>query len=249
MSPRAALRDRFTVGDRPDAVGYGWFVALLGGDRRRAAGGYLQGIAITRLKVPPFVVTLGGMSVFRGAALLITDGGPISGFSRLIAGGARARSAPVPVLVIIFLAFAVLAHRRPALHALWPQVYAVGGNREAARLSGLNVQPCYCQRLCHHRLPRRAWRLPAVGPAELGRGGRRHRLRTDGDRLGGDRRHQPVRRHGGVFGTVIGAMLIGVLINGLVLMNVSSYVQQIIIGLIMIAVVAFDQFAKSRRLK
>ena len=43
-------------------------------------GGYIQGLAITRLKVPPFVVTLGGMSVFRGAALLFAGGGPISGF-------------------------------------------------------------------------------------------------------------------------------------------------------------------------
>ena len=54
---------------------------------------------------------------------------------------------------------------------------------------------------------------------------------------------------GSIFGTVIGSVLIGVLINGLVLMNVNSYVQQITIGLILIAVVAFDQFAKSRRLK
>jgi inositol transport system permease protein len=52
---------------------------------------------------------------------------------------------------------------------------------------------------------------------------------------------------GSVFGTVIGSVLIGVLINGLVLMNVSSYIQQIIIGVIIVFAVAFDQFAKSRR--
>ena len=52
---------------------------------------------------------------------------------------------------------------------------------------------------------------------------------------------------GSVFGTVIGSLLIGVLINGLVLMNVSSYVQQIIIGVIIVLAVAFDQFAKTRR--
>ena len=54
---------------------------------------------------------------------------------------------------------------------------------------------------------------------------------------------------GTIFGTVVGSILIGVLINGLVLMNVNPYVQQITIGLILVAVVAFDQFAKSRRLK
>jgi len=52
---------------------------------------------------------------------------------------------------------------------------------------------------------------------------------------------------GSVFGTVVGSVLIGVLINGLVLMNVSSYIQQIIIGVIIVLAVAFDQFAKSRR--
>ena len=52
---------------------------------------------------------------------------------------------------------------------------------------------------------------------------------------------------GSVFGTVIGSILIGVLINGLVLMNVSTYIQQIIIGVIIVLAVAFDQFAKSRR--
>jgi ribose/xylose/arabinose/galactoside ABC-type transport system permease subunit len=52
---------------------------------------------------------------------------------------------------------------------------------------------------------------------------------------------------GSVFGTVIGALLIGVLTNGLVLLNVSSFIQQIVIGVILVAAVAFDQFASSRR--
>ena len=104
------------------------------------AGGYLQGLAITRLKVPPFVVTLGGMSAFRGAALLFAAGGPISGFDPPSSGGARARSASVPIPVIIFLAFAVLAHIVLRYTRYGRQVYAVGGNPEAARLSGLNVR-------------------------------------------------------------------------------------------------------------
>ena len=72
--------NRFTVGEGQDALGYGWYLAALAAIAVGLVGGFLQGFAITRLKVPPFVVTLGGMSAFRGAALLFAAGGPISGF-------------------------------------------------------------------------------------------------------------------------------------------------------------------------
>ena len=109
--------------------------------RSRSASlcGYLQGLAITRLKVPPFVVTLGGMSAFRGAALLFSGGGPISGFEPSFTWWGQGKIGPVPVPVIIFLAAAVLAHITLRYTRYGRQVYAVGGNPEAARLSGLNV--------------------------------------------------------------------------------------------------------------
>src|SRR5688572_2312856 len=70
---KGGMQDRFTVGDQ--AIGYGWPLAALAAIAIGLAGGYIQGLAITKLKVPPFVVTLGGMSVFRGAALLFAAGG------------------------------------------------------------------------------------------------------------------------------------------------------------------------------
>src|SRR5690606_38838403 len=102
-------------------------------------GGGLQGVAITRLKVPPFVVTLGGMSVFRGAALLFAAGGPISGFQRDFTWWAQGYIGPVPVPVVVFLAAAVIAHIVLRYTRYGRKVYAVGGNPEAARLAGLNV--------------------------------------------------------------------------------------------------------------
>ena len=109
--------------------------------RSRSASlcGYLQGLAITRLKVPPFVVTLGGMSAFRGAALLFAAGGPISGFEPSFTWWGQGKIGPVPIPVIIFLAAAMLAHIVLRYTRYGRQVYAVGGNPEAARLSGLNV--------------------------------------------------------------------------------------------------------------
>ena len=95
---KGGLENRFTVGE--GGVGYGWFAAALAAIAVGLACGWLQGLAITRLKVPPFVVTLGGMSAFRGAALLFAAGGPISrlpAFVHLVGpgegrAGSRARS-------------------------------------------------------------------------------------------------------------------------------------------------------------
>jgi ribose/xylose/arabinose/galactoside ABC-type transport system permease subunit len=102
--------------------------------------GWIQGIGITRLKVPPFVVTLGGLSAFRGAALLIAGGGPLSGFQESYVWWGQGRIGPVPVPVILFLSVAVIAHVVLRYTRYGRQVYAVGGNQEAARLSGVDVK-------------------------------------------------------------------------------------------------------------
>ena len=77
---KGGIVNRFAVGEGAEALGYGWQLAALAAITVGVACGFAQGFAITRLKVPPFVVTLGGMSAFRGAALLFFVGGPISGF-------------------------------------------------------------------------------------------------------------------------------------------------------------------------
>ncbi len=211
-------------------------------------GGLLQGMAITRLAVPPFVVTLGGLSVFRGAALYFSNGGPISGFDANYNYWGQGRVDDVPIPVIIFLGFALLAFVVLRYTQYGRHVYAVGGNREAARLSGLNVNRIllsvyvivgfFFAGLGGFVLSARlnsaeavaglGYELTVIAAVVIG-----------GTSLFGGQ--------GGVLGTVIGAVLVGVLTNGLVLMNVSSYIQQIIIGCIIVLAVAFDQFVKSRR--
>ena len=85
------------------------------------------------------MVTLGGMSVFRGAALLFAAGGPISGFEPSFTWWGQGKIFSVPVPVIIFLVAAVIAHIVLSYTRYGRRVYAVGGNPEAARLAGLNV--------------------------------------------------------------------------------------------------------------
>ena len=247
---KGGFADRFAVGASVDA-GNPVILAVLAAVAVGLAGGALQGFVITRLKVPPFVVTLGGLTAFRGAALLFSGGGPISGFDPSYTwwGQGRIGFSPflVPVPVIIFLFFALLAHFILRYTRYGTHVYAVGGNREAAELTGVPVKRIvvsvymiigfFCG-LAGFVLSARLTSAEAVAGT--------------GDELtviasvviGGTSLFGGV---GTIFGTVIGVLLIGVLKNGLVLLNVSSFIQMIVIGVILVTAVAFDQYAASRR--
>ena len=244
---KGGFESRFSVGAGAEAAGYGWELALLAAIAVGMLCGALQGLAITRLKVPPFVVTLGGMSAFRGAALLFAAGGPISGFPPDYTWWGQGRIGPVPVPVIIFIAFAILAHLVLRYTRYGRQVYAVGGNPEAARLSGLNVRRVTASVyvIMGFFAGLGAFVLSArLNSAEAVAGTGYELTVIASVVIGGTSLFGGV---GSIFGTVIGTILIGVLLNGLVLMNVSSYIQQIIIGVIIVLAVAFDTFAKSRR--
>ena len=232
-----------------DAVAAGYPVAISVGAAALVglAAGTVQGLAITLLDVPPFVVTLGGLSAFRGLALLYSGGGPISSFDDAYRFWGQGKLGPVPVPVIVFLAAAVLCHVVLRHTSYGRHVYAVGGNAEAARLSGLDVKALTLgvyvivglfAGIAGFVLSSRLNSAEAV--AGIG-----YELTVIASVvIGGTSLFGGV---GGVAGTVIGAVLIGVLINGLVLMNVSPYVQQIIIGVIIVLAVAFDRFVKARR--
>ena len=242
---KGGMQDRFTVGD--ETIGYGWQLAALAAITVGLLGGLLQGIAITRLKVPAFVVTLGGMSVFRGAALLFAAGGPISGFQPDYAWWGQGRVAGVPVPVIIFLVAAIIAHVVLKYTRYGRRVYAVGGNPEAARLAGLNVTFVIASVyvIMGFFAGLGAFVLSArLNSAEAVAGTGYELTVIASVVIGGT---SLFGGSGSIFGTVVGTLLIGVLLNGLVLMNVNSYIQQIIIGVIIVLAVAFDTFAKSRR--
>lgn len=232
--------------DPSQAAGYGWFAALLAAIMVGAVCGGIQGLAITRLKVPPFVVTLGGLTVFRGLTLTISNGGPISGFDASMRWFGTGLIGPVPVPAIIFVMAAILCHIVLRYTRYGRAVYAVGGNAEAARLSGLRVDRIlvsvyiivgFFAGLAAFVLSARLNSAEAV--AGLG-----YELTViSAVVIGGTSLFGGI---GSISGTVVGAALIGVLQNGLQFNNVSSYTQSIIIGLILIAAVAFDRWLKLR---
>jgi inositol transport system permease protein len=226
---------------------FSWMAALSSAIFVGAAAGWLQGKAVTWLRIPPFIVTLGGMTIWRGATLILHDGAPISGFDAAYRWWGSGTILHVPIPITLFALVAGLGYIVQRYTRYGRHVYAVGGNPEAARLNGLNVTAIVTSvYVIVGVLSGLAGFLQSarLGAAEA-TAGSGYELRViasvviGGASLSGGR--------GGIGGTIIGALLIGVLTNGLVIMHVSSYWQQVVIGLIIVAAVAFDTFAKERR--
>lgn len=227
--------------------GMGFLVALIISCAIGTLTGYIHGKTITLFNVPPFIVTLGGMTIWRGATLLMNDGAPIAGFDAGYRwwGRGDVLGIPVPVLVLFVVAaagYVVLRYTRYGR-----QIYAVGGNPEAARLTGINVPRVlvsvyvivgFLAGLAGFLLSARLGSAEAIA-------GTSYELRIIASVvIGGTSLFGGM---GGIGGTMIGALLIGVLLNGLVMMNVSPYFQQIVMGVIIVLAVAFDTYAKMRR--
>jgi inositol transport system permease protein len=224
-----------------------WLVAISIACAVGTAVGYVHGKAITLLNVPPFIATLGGMTIWRGATLILNEGGPISGFDEGYRWWGRGTLLAIPVPVLMFAIVALAGYVLQRYTRYGRQVYAVGGNPEAARLTGIDVKRVlvsvyvmvgFLAGLSGFLLSARLGSSEAVA-------GVTYELRVIASVvIGGTSLFGGL---GGVGGTIIGAVLIGVLSNGLVMMNVSAYYQQVIIGAIIILAVAFDTYAKTRR--
>jgi ribose/xylose/arabinose/galactoside ABC-type transport system permease subunit len=209
--------------------------------------GVLQGSIIAYAGIPAFVVTLGGLGAWRGATLVTSDGQPLSTFSDDFKWWGQEDIGRVPVPVVIFLGMVAIAYVVLKFTRYGRWIYALGGNREAARLSGLNVNVLtlsvyaisgFCAGVVGFLLTSR------LNSAEMVAGQNFELLAIAAVVIGGT---SLFGGEGGVIGSLIGAMLIGVLNNGLVLMNVSVYWQPIVIGAVIVLSVFVDQLAKKRR--
>lgn len=239
--------DNFAAVDEGAWGGMSWLIGLGICMAMGTFIGWLHGLGVTKLKLPPFIVTLGGMTIWRGLTLVINDGAPIAGFDSGYRWWGRGDVMGIPVPVLIFVVVAIIGYF--LLHKTrWGRhLYATGGNPEAARLAGVNVKfmltSVYVATGCLAGLS--GFILSArLGSAEAV-AGIMFELRViasvviGGTSLTGG--------YGKISGTIIGAIIMGVLINGLVLMNISAYYQQIITGAIIVAAVTFDTYAKNRR--
>jgi ribose transport system permease protein len=224
--------------------GYGVPVALIAGLLVGGLCGLFNGALITYLNLPPFIVTLGTLSAFRGMALIYNSGRPIFGltpdFNELLASSVG----PVPRPVIIALLVAVLFAFVLRYTRLGEYTIAIGGSEEAARLSGVSVRRYKIAVYVINGLLAGlaalvlVARLSAMDPTA----GALFELDAiaatviGGTSLSGGQ--------GSVFGTVIGALLMSVLRNGMNLLNVQAYYQQLIIGAVIILAVIVDRLRK-----
>lgn len=212
--------------------------------------GAINGIIIAKGKVAPFIATLATMTIYRGLTLVYTEGKPISGLgdslSFQLLGKGYFFGIPVPIVTMI-LAFAVLYFILKKT-TFGRRVYAVGGNEEAAKLSGINADRIkiyvyaltgFLSALAALILTSRLnsaqptagnmFELDAIAAVVLG-----------GTSLTGGR--------GWIVGTVIGALIIGVLNNGLNLIGVSSFFQQVVKGAVILVAVLLDRKKKHKEL-
>ena len=222
------------------------FAAALTGLAVGLACGLANGALITLGRLPPFIATLGMMSIARGGALMLSDGRPISGYPATFREMATGDVMGIPAPVLLMLAIYGVAHFVLTRTTLGRYTYAIGGNEEAAELSGIGVRAyksavygiagllsAVTALLLVARLDSAQpiagimYELDAIAAVVIG----------GTSLLGGS---------GSVIGTLIGALIMGVLRNGLNLLGVSSYLQQVAIGGVIIVAVLMDMTLRRR---
>ncbi len=220
-------------------------VALLAGLLTGAFCGLVNGSLVTLGRLPPFIATLGMMSVARGAALLFTDGRPVSGFDASFRSLATGRVLLVPVPVLITLAVYAVAHLVLTRTRFGRYVYAIGGNEEASRLSGVPVR--FHKTMVYALSGLVSGLAAAVLTARLNSAqpiaGMMYELDAIAATVIGGT--SLLGGQGRVSGTLIGALIMGVLRNGLNLLGISSFLQQVVIGLVIVGAVLFDSLLKT----
>jgi ribose transport system permease protein len=234
-------------------LGEGWplGLAMIAGVLAGSVTGLLNGLLITQVGLPPFIATLGTLGIGRGLVYVLTKGYPVTipreHHFLLNLGQGYLGSIPIPVIIMAVIT--VLGTIFLGQSTLGRYIYAVGGNEEAARLAGINVAlvKLLVYTLCSTlaalsglilvaRLVSAqpsaglGFELPVIAAAIIG----------GTSLLGGE---------GTILGAVLGAAIIGVLDNGIVLLGINTYAQQIVVGVVILLAVSLDMWQKKRRLR
>lgn len=223
-------------------------IAMLAGLGVGLLCGIVNGLLISYGRLPPFISTLGLMSVARGAALLYTHGRPISGFTNGFRYLATGEILHIPMPVIIMVIVYLIAHFVLTRTIFGRYTYAIGGNEEAAILSGVNVKfyKTMVYGLCGVLSGLAAIILTARLNSAQPIAGIMYELDAIAATVIGGT--SLMGGEGRVTGTLIGALIMGVIRNGLNLLGVSSFVQQTVIGSVIIIAVLIDMALKRQRI-
>lgn len=223
-------------------VGVGILVGILTG----CAAGLLNGVLTTRLRISPFIVTLGTLLIIRGLALILTNGMPVQNVPKEFSFLGEGSVAGVPFVLILLIAIALVVHVILEHTKLGRYAFAIGSNPDAAFYAGIPVRfhTTVIYGICgmltglsgmieSSRLMTgqptagQGYELPAIAAVVIGGGSLR----------GGE---------GTVVGTLIGAFIMGLLSNGCDLLGIQPFVQQATIGAVIILAVSVDELRKRK---
>lgn len=228
--------------EKGSAIPVGILVGVLAG----LACGFGNGFLTTRLKINPFIVTLGTLGIIRGLALIISNGLPVHQVPKAFSYLGEGTLLRVPFVLWILLLCAVVVHLVLDHTRLGRYAFAIGSNPEAALYAGINVRLVttavytLCGMLTGLAGMIEASRL-MTGQPTAGQGYELQAIAAvvigGGSLRGGE---------GSVIGTLVGAFIMGLLSNGSDLLGISPYLQQVIIGGVIILAVAVDELRKRR---
>lgn len=222
-------------------------LAVLGGLFTGVVMGLVNGLLVVRGRLTPFIATLGTLSIARGAAYALCKGWPVDGLPDAFSDGighATLLRVPLAVWAMVLVTLAgvyFLTQTRWGRH-----VYAIGGNEEAARFAGIDVgrTKLLVYALCGLSCGIAAVLMTAwLGVAQSTTGMGYELDVIAAAVIGGA---SLMGGHGSALGALLGAAIMGVLRNGLVLLNVRDYWQQLAVGLVIIIAVALDPSRKDR---
>lgn len=216
-------------------------IAVLAGLAVGAVMGFTNGFLISKFKIAPFIATLGMMSVARGLALIYSDGRPISDLEAPYDWIGQGDILGIPTPIVIFGVVAIIAHMVLNYTRFGRYVYAIGGNEQAARVSGI-------------RIPRMTIIIYTISGLLAGLSGviLSARIGSGNPQLGEGIELDAITAAviggtsfkggiGTIWGTIVGAIIIGIINNGLNLMNVSPFMQMVVKGLIIILAIILDE--------
>ncbi len=225
-----------------------WWLAIPAAIGLAVIVGVVSGFFVSYLKIAPFIMTLAMMTIARGSAFIFSNGKPVSGVikSFLVIGKGSFLGLPLPtwiLIVAIIFTFIILTYT-----SFGRYIYAIGGNENAAKISGINVRlvklgvytlagfftglaSVVLTSRVSAGLPQVAqgYEMEAIAAVVLG-----------GTSLAGGK--------GSIWGTVIGVLIIGLISNGMDLMNIQSYTQQIVQGCVIVFAVLIDSVRNERDL-
>lgn len=211
--------------------------------------GFANGFFVNELKVPPLIATLGAMTSLRGLAFIITGGLPVFGFDPSFAKFGQGYFGFIPIPVIVMVVVFLLGYIFLNFTKYGRYIYAVGGNEEATRLSGISIKKIkyMVYTIC-------GFLSGLAGLVLLGR------INSGQPKSGAGYEMDCITAavlggvsisggEGKIGFVIVGVLIMGVLSNGMIMLSVDEYVQQVLKGLVLILAVALDRFVQRRKNK